>query len=724
MVDIAELGLEIDSKQATAAARELDKLTASGKRTEDALKGIERAAGMADQKSKEYTQSIARAYGINDQLTKSQVSTIRSYETQIGQQTLLNEGRKREAAQFVALRQAQTTADSAYGRVVADLAAKHYDLQQAQDKTDQSGSNLANTLTRRLLLGVLIMQVREAAQAVLNLNSELAKIGDTASRIGSSTAGLQGLQFGFATKGGNPAEFLDSMLKFNQQVTQAQIGLGSLGALLRANGVAAHDTEDAFFKVADLVKNASNEADKFSIAQQAGLPASREMVKFLEQGADAIRRAAREAPIINDEAIKRAKEIEEQFNKLWASFVLKGKQAVVEVFDMQGWEQAGRDAAGYFWRAWKAVNNATGGNIVDQRTQITAPDLDLTGGDGSATRFNPNPTVNVELELKKNAALQARLGLLGNLKTAEEARLQVENQIYSAHLQQIQIDETRAKILAQQAYEQALGITNIKAQSDALAVEAQTVGMTTAAATEYQAVQALILENRRKGIDLQSVENAGKLAEIEAAAAALGNRKAELDAAKTLQEIQTSDPLGQLEQKLRSLDEQLMRGKLNWDVYGEAARRAQLNTAAQAFGLAASLATSLGTIFKRQKEGAIAAAVLNTAESITKTMAQYGATPWGLAAAAVAAAAGAAQIATIKSTMPGSSGSVSAPNSGGAPVDVVAAPTAAPSAPDRSVHVTISGRRGASEEEVFELIDAINETFSDGGPTISVRRSN
>lgn len=74
--------------------------------------------------------------------------------------------------------------------------------------------------------------------------------------------------------------------------------------------------------------------------------------------------------------------------------------------------------------------------------------------------------------------------------------------------------------------------------------------------------------------------------------------------------------------------------------------------------IANDIGSALTGIFGESKIVAIAQAIINTAQAVTKAFAEYGPTPLGFAAAAAAAAAGAVQIATIRSTSPkgGSSG--------------------------------------------------------------------
>lgn len=530
---VAELGLKIDSSPAAAASREFEKLVASGKKAEQQFAAVERAARMGGAGNKNYADALRQAYGIQDQMTRSQMSAIRQYETLITKTELLNAGRKREAAQLVALRGAQATADSSYGRTIAQLSGQLYDLEQAQTKTSRSSADLASKLTRRFILGALVLQLKEAAREVWNLNSELAKVGDTATRTNMGSASLQGLQTAAGYKGVGGAEFLDTMLKFNQQVDEAKAGLGSLGALFRANGVAAKGTEDAFFKVADLVKNARTEADKFNILQQAGLPASREFVKLMEQGAGAIRRQSAEAATFSDEQLRKAQEIDERFNKLWTDFTRRGKLAALEVMNKDNWTLEFNIVPGSiadrvlnFARDAGRALNGLGAPAVPPRTSIMAPDLDLTGGGpGMGTRVSPTTgtnektTVNPERQRELLALEAQRLGLLGQTATVGQQVRSVELQIAQARAAGVHVTQQEVENLTRLARERALGLDQINAQKAAYEIETATIGMTTGAAETYRAVQTKINEAIRNGTPL----TAEYVAEIQRHAEAMGS---------------------------------------------------------------------------------------------------------------------------------------------------------------------------------------------------------
>jgi hypothetical protein len=152
-------------------------------------------------------------------------------------------------------------------------------------------------------------------------------------------------------------------------------------------------------------------------------------------------------------------------------------------------------------------------------------------------------------------------------------------------------------------------------------------------------------------------------------------------------------------------------------------------------GASPSLLTQL---WPQQKHAAIAAAVINTAVGVTKKLTS-GIPPWNLAQAALVAAAGAVQIATIRSQSVSTAGSVQLPSasvpsvpatSGGGGAGAAAgggggaaAPAAAASAPPGWT-LTVKGLDPAAiytGAMVDGIIDRINEAVQNGATLISTR---
>lgn len=173
---------------------------------------------------------------------------------------------------------------------------------------------------------------------------------------------------------------------------------------------------------------------------------------------------------------------------------------------------------------------------------------------------------------------------------------------------------------------------------------------------------------------------------------------------KTPQEI--------LAEKAKALDMALAKNSISAAQFGDAMKRATMVAVNSYAGMAGEIANNLATAFGNSKAFAIASAVINTAESVTKTLATYGFTPWGIALAASAAAAGMAQIAAIKSASKNSSG-------GSASSGVT--PAAEPASGGGSggggvqqlVNINLHGET-YGREQVRGLIMNINEAVADG----------
>jgi hypothetical protein len=124
-------------------------------------------------------------------------------------------------------------------------------------------------------------------------------------------------------------------------------------------------------------------------------------------------------------------------------------------------------------------------------------------------------------------------------------------------------------------------------------------------------------------------------------------------------------------------------------------------------GMLAAAGEENRAIFELNKGIAIANAVVNVAQGVTKAFAHFG--PFAWPAAAAIAAAGAVQIAAIAKTSP--QGGASAPP----------APSAAPAAaggggggPVSNVNVTLSGEGPFGRDQVLALIESIQDAADDG----------
>lgn len=458
MTDLATLGLKIDSSQAASANRELDRLSASSKKAEDAQAGLERASRKSAAAHQAEGQAIGNAYGIREQMAKGQVAVIKNYEQMIGKQTLLNAGLGREAAQYSALRKAGVSADTDYGRTVKELAGHLYDLEQATTKANSSTGNWVNTLTRRFVIGFLVTQLRGLLQTIVDINREAAKTADVGRFTGIGGQNIQGLLSTGAVSGIDSAKMLDDMTAFSRELAKAKQGTGDLATLFRANGIAVKDTADAFDRVADLVRNAKDDVAKFSILQQAGLPATREWVKFMEQGSAAIRQAGDEFSKLTDQQLADMERLEKRWNTLFNSASRWGKSFIVDLFNPDNWNitVVADSFADKFLQALSgrvpkvrskladAMFGGTGGNFGG----IFAPNFDFLSGQPDPKKTTVDPKDQIAALQRQNE----QIGLLGDLATASQKATVAGNNLTLAWLQQgVSAGKNRQAILDMQA---------------------------------------------------------------------------------------------------------------------------------------------------------------------------------------------------------------------------------------------------------------------------------
>jgi hypothetical protein len=143
---------------------------------------------------------------------------------------------------------------------------------------------------------------------------------------------------------------------------------------------------------------------------------------------------------------------------------------------------------------------------------------------------------------------------------------------------------------------------------------------------------------------------------------------------------------------------------------------AQIELGDKVVSIAGNITQALSTAFKDNKEFAVADTVINTAQAVMKTYAQFGGGPWGIAAAATVAAVGAAQIATILSAQPGTSKKPSATAGGGrrSPAGGGGGGGGGVATPRQAVTINLMGQGGFSRDQVRALAEQLNGLVADG----------
>jgi hypothetical protein len=166
--------------------------------------------------------------------------------------------------------------------------------------------------------------------------------------------------------------------------------------------------------------------------------------------------------------------------------------------------------------------------------------------------------------------------------------------------------------------------------------------------------------------------------------------------------------------KLDAISAGLQSGALNWKTYGQMVRKVEEENRNNISSTASLMASTLTTVFSKSKAAAIAAAIINTAVGITKALSTLP-PPLSWAQAALIAASGAAQIATISRTNAsgGSGGAPSVSGSGGSGAD-----TSAAAMPQQLMVQGISPGQMFSGEVVRDFAQKLIDFQKDGGVVV------
>lgn len=243
---------------------------------------------------------------------------------------------------------------------------------------------------------------------------------------------------------------------------------------------------------------------------------------------------------------------------------------------------------------------------------------------------------------------------------------------------------------------------------EALKLEAETLGLTDVEATKLSTTKEL----------MRAAEEAGRplteelIGDINAMAQAYA--EAEQIVAGVQLAVGNPEPWQVMREELASLDAALAAGAISWEQYHAAATQSMAGAANSTLGAMSQISGALAQAFEGNKAFAVANAIINTAEGVTKALAQGGMFAFPIAAAL--AVAGAAQVATILSASPGGGSSVRAPSSSAPPMQNAPQRQQQERAPER-MDITLRGldkNAMYSGETLEAFLRAIEERSADG----------
>lgn len=433
----ASLGLAINSAPAARAAADLDQLTVSAGRAETATVRMGRSGSAGMSQFARVLDEIAfssqqtnvlltimaergttlgtrfRQVGAGAQGAGSQVQAFGNHAGKTGQSLANLSFQINDIASGLAMGQSPFTILAQQGGQVFQI------YQQNNNVFREAGRVVTSLLTPTRLLTVGIVGAGVAATAAaFSWKSFALALDDTARRAGTTSSEMAKLQAAASFKGIGQDEFAGGIARFSEQVYQARNNMGGLADLLRANGQHARTFEDAFGKVADLIKNARDDQQRLVLLQQAGLPATMEWVRFMSQGAAGVKKATDEAVAFggaaNDNMVKKAREFDEAWNRATTNASLYfrswGGEAV-------GWVDKLLSKASQFGKLFTQEGvREVGRSIFGSSPAATVASRFPTAAESFKPFTQQAPTVDRDKLLHDIRLEQPRLALLGSLE--------------------------------------------------------------------------------------------------------------------------------------------------------------------------------------------------------------------------------------------------------------------------------------------------------------------
>jgi len=528
--NIARLGLQIDSGPAVAAKQALTDLVPAAKAAQAATTPLAQAARVA---------AIA---------TDAQTTSIR------GQRLVL-----RGLAGDLALLSPQL------GGVATAAALLYVDNAHLIGGFSGLKTAILSVLTpTNLLIGGTVALAAGAYLINSAWETTAKQFDDTARSVGGTIGQLRALSNEASIEEIPTADFLKASEKFAGNIYDAKAGMGTLATLLRANGGAATNFADTMGRVADLVRASSGDTQKqFAILSQAGLPATMQWVRFLSQGSQGLRDAAKASTDLNaneQALVDQAREFDEAWTRTWNAFGSTFRSVFLTV-------KSGLTELAHIGSGLRAYFNPNAGNAQVQNrfdsfsgntnTALqTALDKRARQLRGEAEVVDPNIAAhNLALE-------QQRISVLGQTASVEQEVRAVEISVAQARAQGVNITGKELENLKALAYENALGLTQIGQQADAFNTEAAAIGMSAGQAAKYTAVQNALNQAKREHKTLTDQN----IADLNREGDALASAAQRADEARF--EFDT------FQGTFREFGQNLRNGESAWQAFGEAGKNA------------------------------------------------------------------------------------------------------------------------------------------------------
>jgi hypothetical protein len=392
-----------------------------------------------------------------------------------------------------------------FDRDANQIEQRNLQLGQSMNTSMKSAAESTRFLSGALKSLLSAYTFHELIDGAIKANEQIAQMARRADLARVSVERFQQIQFAAKTLGGaDPADVQkaahDLALTANKEVRE---GEGELTNILKANNMSltdrngkAKDFNQLLEMAATLLQRAKTEAQAIDIGRLFNL--SEEMVRALEKGPEAFKRAqeaAKSAGAVLDEGlVQKAKEFDKAWNETWSKFPIYAKAAAIEA--IAALTPFGTWLERLFARIPGMAKAAVQAGGTELQSAEGAQDiLDRT------LKFNPDDQNAIRVARERLAAAQerdaeknARARLAATLTQQEDERLKnrgvAGTQQFGPNLPDIN-DPKRGKDKAEKDDELDREEKRIQKQINALNGQAAAVGKVGEAAAKAEAEMRL-----------------------------------------------------------------------------------------------------------------------------------------------------------------------------------------------------------------------------------------
>jgi len=352
MTDAAVLGIEIKTKGADEARRQLESMSKSSSAAEKAVADLARGVGVSSDEMVRRLQNAAKAADDFKRAGNAAGANLADF------------GRAADGA----------------GRQVSDLTGG----------VNRFGVSFA----RAFSAAVITAGIAGAVKALADLKAELLDIENVANLAGLSVERMSAYQQIGRGVGVGGDETSRNLRGIAEKLNEAQNSENSLTRILRANNIAFKDREGAVIGVnqameiaAGLMERAKTELDKIDIAKALGL--TENWVQILEKGPRALQQSLSEVERlgtgINTEMVEKARAFENAWNQAMANWATYSKSVIYDL---------GKYIGGLITQAQRLANMAPD-QIQDATSRATARGDRANGVYDPATGTWSGPSPNM-----------------------------------------------------------------------------------------------------------------------------------------------------------------------------------------------------------------------------------------------------------------------------------------------------------------------------------------